>query len=366
MKAITIMAASLAFTASMFADGSYQETTQVTNGSAVQAARVAAPFISGASDVTRPKSKIVMVHGNRLVEVTEKGSQIIDLDKGAMTTTDNAKREYSTLTFEQLAKMMNSLEAKPTAPAPPAAAPPNPNAPKTISSDVKVENTGAVKQFGNVTAHETRLSVTVRTVDPASGAGVSITTIMDVWKADTAPGYDEVQAFYKRMAEKASWAQPQRAPAPSQPGAGEGTIALTREAAKIKGIPVLEVTQYKMALDGLPQSANQGQSGNQSQSGTGSAADQAARDAATQTADSQLSKLGSLGSILGKSGLGALGKKNTAQQSSQAAPAHVDNSVLEEITTERSQFSGEAAVLSEFEVPPGYKEVPSPLLKYFK
>jgi acetylornithine deacetylase/succinyl-diaminopimelate desuccinylase-like protein len=296
MKAITIITASLAFAGYALADGSYQETTQVTNGAAVQASRLAGAFDPNIKDLTRPKTKILMVHGNRLVEVSDKTSQIIDLDKGTMTTVDNAKRTYTTMTFEQLGKMMNSFRAGPQ---PQSTAAPNPNAPQITASDIKVENTGAVKQFGNVTARETRLSITVRSADPASGKGAHTTTTMDVWKADTAPGYEEVQAFYKRMSEKASWVQQQqqqRAPAAS-PATGDGIVTLAREAAKIKGISVREVTTVQMAIDGLGQG---------------------------------------------------------------------DATTLEEITTERSQFSTQPAVLSEFEVPAGFKEVPSPLLKYLK
>lgn len=380
LRSLMIIATGLSMTGTILADGSYQKTTQVTGGPSIPPGLMAltARFMPSAKHVRDPNTEIVMVHGNRMISVTMAGSTIYDMDKGTVTTTVNANRQYSVMTFQQLEEMgkkfMNEVPAKPLAPAPKKS---NPDEMQVSieSSPVTIQNTGAVRQFSGVTAKETilTLKVTMKTTDPKTGESGTSESLcyLDVWKADHAPGYDDVQDFYRRLGEKMgnkAESQKMAAAFASRPEAG-GMSNLRSAANKIKGITVLEVERVSTLIGGQPLLPDLG-----SNQQSPKPPDQPASGSAGQNSNADAGKLGSIGSILGKSMPGLFGRKPAKPSS---APAEAQNSpgsqpqkqppgVLSETTTQLSNFSNEPVVLSEFEVPAGYKEVPSPILQMLK
>jgi hypothetical protein len=311
-KNVAAVAAGFLMAGTMFGDGSYQKTTQVTGGPAMSPLiKLVAPFMPDAKHLTDPNAEINMVHGNRMVTVKMSGSTIWDIDKGTMTTTDSKKREYSVVTLQQMREMTKKMmsNTSPAAPVMPQTKS-NPNDPKTTieSSPVSIQNTGAVKQFSGVSAKETvlTLKVTMKVTDPQSGQGVVSESLcyLDVWKADSAPGYDDVQDFYRRLGEKmGNQADSKKIADAMTSGPGAGGMSNVHTAAnKIKGITVMEVERLSTLLGGRPLNSDS------------------------------------------KQPLG----------------------VLTETTTLLSNFSNQPVVVSEFDVPAGYKEVPSPILQFFK
>jgi hypothetical protein len=376
VKGIVAVAAGFLMAGTMFGDGSYQKTTQITGGPSIPAPllKLTAVFMPEVKHVMDPNTEIMMVHGNRMVTVTMNGSTIWDMDKGTMTTTDNKKRQYSVIQLQQLQEMTKKFmsDVSTSKPLLPAQTKSNPDDPRISieSSPVNVQNTGAVKQFSGVTAKETvlTLKVTMKVTDPKSGQSVISESLcyLDVWKADRAPGYDDVQDFYRRLGEKmgGNKMESQRASAAiaSRPEAG-GMSNVRTQANKIKGITVLEVERVSTLIGGRPLvPSNDSGSNRESQNSGNSGADRTPSGAT-----------GALGSMLGKSAPGLFGKKpasssdssaqarNTQQNAQQSAPG-----VLSETTTQLSNFSNQPVVLSEFEVPAGYKEVPSPILQLLK
>ena len=77
---------------------------------------------------------------------------------------------------------------------------------------------------------------------------------------------------------------------------------------------------------------------------------------------STASKLGALGSMLGKSMLGSL-RGNDAPDAPPFNAAQPGNSVLYESTSQKSDFSGEAVSAAQFQVPPGFKKLDSALVQ---
>jgi hypothetical protein len=320
-KGVVAASAGFIMAGTMYGDGSYQKTTQVTGGPAIPASlmKLTEKFMPDAKHVMDPNTEIMMVHGNRMVTVTINGSTIWDMDKGTMTTTDNKKRQYSVVTLQQMQDITKKFASNTPASTPlvPAQKKSNPDDPQVtvVSDPVQIQNTGAVKTFSGVTAKETvlTLKVTMKITDPKSGQSTSSESLcyLDVWKADKAPGYDDVQDFYRRLGEKmGNQAESQKIAAAwsSRPEAG-GMSNVRTAANKIKGITVLEVERVSTLIGGQP-----------------------------------------------------LVPDLNSQQNAQKAP----RGVLSETTTQLSNFSNQPVVTSEFDVPAGYKEVPSPIMQMLK
>jgi hypothetical protein len=137
----------------------------------------------------------------------------------------------------------------------------------------------------------------------------------------------------------------------SQPGAGPAAQDMMQKMAtemeKIKGTRILEVTRMGGEAMQPPAAGD-------------AATPPAAGGSASQP--STASKLGALGSMLGKSMLGGLRGNNT-----QAAPAsdtaQPTNTVLYESTSQTSNFSQEPVSATLFQLPAGFKKVDSPLVQ---
>ena len=142
---------------------------------------------------------------------------------------------------------------------------------------------------------------------------------------------------------------------------------LKKEAAKMSGLPVLQVTRVGVTADGqplpppsvaaLPASQNHG-------STTGAVGQEVATGTATQEAGSQISRLGTFGRALSSSSMGALmhhapSPGSTPSQAPAAASA--TDGVLLESQTQTSGFSQAPVDANIFQIPPGYKAVASPM-----
>ncbi len=104
------VAAALAAPPSLFADFSYQETTQITGGSMLKLIKVAGVFSSQARKAGDPIISSVFLKGNRMARVSPESTEIIDLDKETITTIDTLKHTYTVVTFEQMKAQLEQAE----------------------------------------------------------------------------------------------------------------------------------------------------------------------------------------------------------------------------------------------------------------
>jgi hypothetical protein len=205
--------------------------------------------------------------------------------------------------------------------------------------------------------------------------------VADLWLAPKIAGYDEVRNFHRRMAEKMAWGPGMAGGlGQSQPGMMKGMAELSREAAKLDGVPVLQITRMGSSAQAMADFSTAGQQQAQGQpempsarEAAGGAAGNAAGAAAERSAAGRLGRLGGLAG-----GLGGLrrGRKQESQpeppppQQQQAPPAQgqagVPGGVLMETTTELSGFSSAPADASRLEVPAGFKQVDSETLKQMR
>ncbi len=320
--------------AGLYADFSYEQTTKITGGAMAAMMKVASVFSKGAG---QPVHATVMVQGDRMAHATADSSTIIDLGKETITTVNFREKTYSVLTFAQMAQIMEQLSKKTAQQS---------GGKAEMNFKASVKETGQTRQISGLNTREVVLTLQMESTDKESGNKGSMTVTSDMWLANDVPGYAEVRNFYQRMAQKVAWT-----PGSSAFSQGRGDMAkafadLQKEAAKMEGVPVLQVVSMGAAGEGQP----------------GQAAQQTApkqEERAAPSIGGSLSRLGGLG------GFGRRKKEEPQQQEQPAAggsPAAAPG-VLMETTTETANFSTGAVDASKFQTPAGFRQVESDMLK---
>jgi hypothetical protein len=347
-----------------FADVSYQETTQYTGGSMMGMLKMAGAFSSQAKQLTSPVTSTVMIHGGRMVHSNPHSTEIIDLDQQTITMIDHDKRTYSTVTFQEIQDQMAKAAAKSKG------AQPTSSDASQMSFNAHISSNGATRQIDGQTAKEALLTVTMvaNSADNSAKSGMAATS--EMWLVREEPGMAEMRSFNTRMAKELSIdmaSSGMSSMLAAEPGGAQALAELKKEAAKMTGLPVLQVTRVGVTADGqplpppsvaaLPPSQNHG-------STTGAVTQEVATGTAVQTADSQISRLGTFGRALSSSSMGALMHHAPSPGSTPSqAPAAANGSegVLLESQTQTSGFSEAPVDTSGFQIPAGYKPVASPM-----
>ena len=93
----------------MFADASYQETTQITGGSMVAPIKSMGFLSKSMRDMFAPITTTTMVHGNQKAVVSKDSTEITDLDRETVTHIDNVHKTYSVVTFAQMRQAFENM-----------------------------------------------------------------------------------------------------------------------------------------------------------------------------------------------------------------------------------------------------------------
>jgi hypothetical protein len=363
----------------MFADASYQETTQITGGSMMAPLKSMSFLSKSMRDMFAPITTTTMIHGNQKAVVGKDSIEITDLDKETVTHIDPVHKTYTVVTFAQMRqafaqapKQMQEAQDKAKQ------APEQPQQPKSdlkTSFDVSVKNTGATKEVNGFSAQEQVVTLQMHVTDPnaqptqTNAATYVVTT--DAWITPDPPEVKEIQDFDKRFGQKlmegvdlsafkAQMTQMHNMsqnPGMSQmfagkPGSAEAMSEMAKEMAKLQGTRVMEVTRMGGSGTGPAGAQNSAQTS----------------DAPSATpSNSNGSVSGMLGSALGSSALGAFHRKKAAQPASDAPTTTTNadgtqttSAILMETTVQKSNFSQAPVASSNFEVPAGYKKVETP------
>jgi hypothetical protein len=359
---------------SLFADFQYTETTKITGGSIVSMMKFAGALSKEARQATDPVISTVLVKGNRKAHISSDSSEIIDLDKETVTRIDHKKKVYSVITFQQMKQELEnaSREAEKHRAQQPASAEP---APKTdqpeMTFKVNVRETGASRQVAGLDAKEAIMTMALQGEDKKTGQTGALDITNDMWMTTEIPGYGEVRDFDMRWGKKmgamlnGALNPSASMPVAMQPGAVKGMSEMTKEMAKMKGVPVLQIMRMGSTADGQPLPAASEAPLPPSDSAAMPNAAQVAQGAAANTASNAAtsavaSQMGGLGGLIG--GLGGFGhKKKQQQQDHPADQPSAQNagtaSVLVESSTELTSFSSASVDDSRFSVPVGYKQV---------
>jgi hypothetical protein len=329
-RILILFSAAALVSACLYADFSYEQTTTMTGGVLKSVA-----FLS--KQLREPIRSTVAVKGDRMATITPLSGHIIDLGSETITEINFQKKTYSLITFAQMAEAMRQLQTK---------------AKSDFTVKPSVKETGQTREINGVSTRELVMTLEFEGTDPKTNQRATMMVMVaDMWIAPAVPGYAQVREFHQRMAQKLNWV----------PGAGgmmgggqesaKGMAELYKEMGKLNGVPVLQLTKMNM----------------------GGAIPQGDQPAATETAPppqpQQQVELErpTVGGALGRLGgrFGGLGrKKQTPEQTSGSQPQAAGGPPsMMEMTTELSGFSSGAVDASKFEVPAGFKQVESPMLK---
>jgi hypothetical protein len=345
------------------ADSSYQSSTQITGG-VLKDQMTSNPFTGKiTAKLFAPITITTMVHGNQKAEVRPEATEIWDLDAQTMTQVDTAKKTYWTVTFAEMRQAMTKAMGQMNQAMPQQQIPQQQTNLQT-TYQVSVNNTGVTKPVNGINAQEQVVTMTVTVTDPSQPQSPGTNPLVYVVTTDTwvalqdPPELKEIHDFDLRMGQlmmqgvdmSAMMAQANQAKASSsqlfanQPGAAAALQQMGQEMAKLKGTRVMTVTSVGGIAPAGSAGANAPPS-NQSSSGSG--------------LGSVLP--GGLGSVLG-----GFHKKPAAQQPAPTTTTPTpgssggSNVILSQMTDQMLNFSADPIAASAFQVPAGYKQVPSP------
>jgi hypothetical protein len=362
IQKLTLLSCILAVPAAVFADFSYQETTQLTGGSMLSMIRMAGALSAQARKAGEPIVSSVYLKGNRLARVSPDHIEITDLDQETITNIDTAKRTYTVMTFqqmkEQMARAQQEMEKR-QAEHPAAAPAPNPDADKVkMSFDVHVRKTGTVRQVSGLSTSEAIMTMMMNATDQNTKQTGTMAITNDMWLVPELPGYAQMRDFYMRMAAKmgtmpaATGVDFNRMLA-QNPGATQGLADMAKEMQKIQGVPVMQVMRMGTTTDGKPLAA-------------ASEAPLPPDSSPAMPSGGDMAKQGMASALTSHLPFGGFGKKKQddppppSQNSTTPPPT---SAVLMESQTTSSNFSSAPVDPSHFEVPAGYKLIQTPMDK---
>jgi hypothetical protein len=355
---LTVLALTLALPTSLFADFSYQETTQITGGSILSMLKMASALSSRARKAGDPIVSSVFVKDNQMAKVSPDSIEIIDLDKETITHVDIVKRTYIVTTFqqmkEQMAKAQQEMEKKQAAnPTPAPAASPDADNVK-MSFDVKVRKTGVEKQVSDLTANEAIMTMMMNATDQKSQQTGTMAITNDMWLVPEIPGYTQVRDFYIRMASKmgtmpAGVGMDFSRLLAQNPGATQALADMGKEMQKLQGVPVMQIMRMGTTTNGQPLPA-------------ASEAPLPPDSSPAMPSGGDIAKQSAASAITSHFGLGGFGHKKQADPppADQKASPNSNtptSAVLMESQTSTSNFSSAPIDPSHFDVPTGYKQV---------
>ena len=350
----------LLLTTSSFADFRYDETTRITGGAVVGMMKFAGAFSKDAKQTMEPTTSTVIVKGNRMAHINPLQTEIVDLDKETITNIDHRKRQYTVMTFQQMKQQIMEAQQKARQqqekerakqPQADSSAPP-----PEMKFKVNVKNTGGTKNVAGLQAKEAILSMAMEGTDQKSGEKGALAMTNDMWLAPEIPGYAEVREFNRRFAIKmgtilSDAIKPQLAA--MQPGMYQGMAEMAKEMSKLNGVPVSQIMRVGTTVNGAPLPAASEAPLPPSNGPEMPSAGEVAKESAASTVASKIG-LGGFG------GFGRKKKKEEAKQEpAQTQPGTSPNSgVLLETSIEMTSFSSAPVDVSQFNVPPGYTQIP--------
>jgi hypothetical protein len=322
-----LIAASLALSAApALADFSYHETTKITGGAMAAMLKVAGVFSKAARE---PIESTIALKGNRLAHRGSTHMSLIDLDKRTITSVDFQKKTYSVMTFDEMKKALEDLSAKMK----------DKKQDAEMNFKVSADATGKTKQIAGYDAKELLIKMQMEATDKKNNQSGSMVVYTDVWMAGGIPGYAEVQAFYKRMAEELNWA-PGSNMFMAQPQLAQGFAEAFKEVAKQNGAPVFQMTT--MGPEGIAPPTGDPQTAQQQ-----------------KESKPKVTAGGVLGGALGGR-LGGLGRKKSPppeeEQQQQPNGQQQGGGALLEMQTEYSAFATTVDP-SVFDIPSNFKQV---------
>lgn len=213
------------------ADASYTQVTKFTGGTAVEMAKKMAnmPMIGrlggGAMrDAFEDQHYDVYVKGNKMARLGGMISTIYDLDAGTITTINNTKQTYTTMTFDEMREQIERMQQRMNR---------RHNGGGNLQFDTKVEKTGQTRTIDRQNATETLITMTAKS-DSEGGNGQMVVKT-HAWLVPLSAPTRELVDFSRRLGEKFAYAY---GSSPMMGAAAGGLGAAMKSAFSQDGYPI--------------------------------------------------------------------------------------------------------------------------------
>jgi hypothetical protein len=285
---------------------------------------------------------------------------ITRVDKEVIWNLDPEKKQYTELTFADMRKLMSAGQAEGEKPK---------DAEMTFTVDVK--RTGEKQDVNGFPAEHVIITTVGKPKNPEKGAENSeLRMVMDEWLTKSAPGSNEMTAYYKLFAEKMGLdMESSGISSMAQRMYGNGMKEMAAKLKDLGGFPV----RSTFTIEGpsgtaeARQQAAAGQEAQQAQAAAGHEKEkeaeateekrQNAEDAANIGSGGTSGLTGKIGGFLGRKAARAAQKKadKKAEEMSASGSGAAAGGPLMKVITEVVSISTSAAPAGSFEVPAGYK-----------
>jgi|GEM_PF-3300174 len=206
------------------ADVTYTQTAKFEGGSLVEMMQKMAsmPMMGRMKQAFEDQHYNVFVKGNKMARWSQMTSSIYDLDAGTVTNIDNAKRTYSTMTFEEMQQRADQMQQRM-----------NKGQTPDLEFDVKMDASGKTHVIDGQTAKEVVITMTAK---QASAQGQMV-VVTHAWLVPLTPATKELLEFQRKLSSKFVYAF--GGMGPGLGSAGKGLSAAMKEAMNQDGYPVL-------------------------------------------------------------------------------------------------------------------------------
>jgi hypothetical protein len=341
------------------ADFKYSDTSKITGGTLKSMMKTVGIFSKQASQAMKPITTTRYIKGDRMRSDDADGQiQIIDLAGRRILSIDPQKHTYTEITFDEMkasiAKATQQMQQPKPATKDADGKPPDVKA--NVNAKVTVTPGTSSRQIQGVTANEMTVKIDMEIQaqqqnapagQPNGQASGTMTTTVDSWVAPSVPGYDEVAAFYQRMAKEVNWVPPSSIHV--DPRVSQSMDEVQKNQTAYKGLPLLQYLSMTM----VGQQGTAGGSGDNGSGGSnGNASSSSTNDGPPTSASDAMVK--GLGGLFGKRK-----KKDNAddQANPNNPPPPSTPGSLIEMTIEVTNFSNAALDASLFQIPDGYTRV---------
>jgi hypothetical protein len=209
---MAIMAATVLMAGTSRADFKYTQQSKVTGGTLASVTKSLGVFSKSARQATAPQTTTTSIHGNRLRTEDSNGMiEIIDLDGRRFIHIDTTKKTYTIQTFEQLKQQIAQAQTKMKDEQAKTVAKHDDPQTMTMVPKFDMQATGATHPVLDIPAKEMKMRVDLlfKSTDPKTEADLEKSN-MSTWMTSdswygTVPGYEELRAFYMKMAKELNW-----------------------------------------------------------------------------------------------------------------------------------------------------------------
>jgi len=179
--------------------------------------------------------------GGMMKMMGKKGEQqnldITRIDKQLIWGINLAEKKYTETTFEELKKMMQEMQGK------------VPEKKEEVKAKFEVNRTGNKKKIGGYDCEEVLIKMVTEAKDKESKEKGKFTVETNLWVSDQVKGWDQIQAFDKKFAEKMGWGEYGKDFLSGMEQYGVDSKELAKKMEEVKGFPMMMVVTIKPEME---------------------------------------------------------------------------------------------------------------------